>query len=71
MQLWQYYLKDLEFHKTHLNEVSQYEVNRFIGIQNGQIIVQLSNASFLFLDINTGKMLKVIQLKNKLLNLKI
>lgn len=63
MQLWQYYLKDLEFHKTHLNEVSQYEVNRFIGIQNGQIIVQLSNASFLFLDINTGKMLKVIQLK--------
>ena len=52
--LWQFDLGSLGSYKNIINEIKTYEVKHFLGMHDGVLLVQLSNATFLFLDGKTG-----------------
>ena len=62
--LWQYDLSELGTYRNLTNEVKDYEVKHFIGTYHDMLIVQLSNASFLFLNIETGSVITILHLND-------
>ncbi|MEX1003048.1 MAG: hypothetical protein WDZ35_13100 [Crocinitomicaceae bacterium] len=60
--LWHFNLSDLGGDKNLSNTEYSYEVKHFIGITDNKLIVQLSNATFLFLDINSGNLTHKVNL---------
>ncbi len=60
--LWQYNLETLGTYKNVINEMGAYEVKHFLGVYEEQLMVQLSNATFLFLDIMTGAVFEILHL---------
>lgn len=60
--IWRVDLSAFGMYKNILNKEHPQEVRFFIGIIKKRLIVQLSNASFLFVDVNNGSQIKLIQL---------
>ena len=59
---WQFSLESLGTYRNFTNEVVSYSVMKFVGEYNNRLIIQLSNATLLFLDIINGKTGKIIHL---------
>lgn len=64
ISLWQYDLSALGTYRNLTNEEKDYEVKHFVGVYNNILIVQLSNASFIFLNIETGSVIKILHLND-------
>lgn len=64
--IWQYDLSSLGTYKNLTNESCHYEVKYFIGVCEGKLIIQLSNATFLFLDIESGEQINILHLNEML-----
>lgn len=61
-QIWRYYLEQLGNFKSITNELRQYEVRKFVGIYNNTLILQLTNATILFLSLVDGACVKILYL---------
>jgi len=59
---WSYLLKVLGLYSSITNEEKNYEVRKFLGIYDNKLIIQLTNATLLFLDINNGDVKQLLQL---------
>lgn len=57
---WSYCLNTLGQYLSVSNEEKQYAVKAFLGSYNGLLIIQLANATILFLDIVSGQVSKVL-----------
>lgn len=64
--LWQYDIDHLGKYINLSNEELPYEVRHFIGSYQNKLIVQLSNAAVLVLDINTGNLINIIFLHKEI-----
>jgi hypothetical protein len=60
--LWQFNLTQFGTYKNLTNETCVYEVKQFVGIHEQCLIVRLSNATFLFIDVHNGTLLRHISL---------
>jgi hypothetical protein len=60
--LWQFDLGSLGEYVNISNEKCSYEIRFFLGIYNGCLLVQLSNATFIWIDCNTGKQKHILNL---------
>lgn len=59
---WHFDLNELGNYKNQSNEECTYEVKQFLGVFENKLIVQLSNATFLILNLDTGDLIKKINL---------
>lgn len=59
-EVWSYSLSTLGNYLNVSNEEKQYAVKTFLGSYNGLLIIQLANATILFLDIVSGEVSKVL-----------
>lgn len=66
--IWQFDLSSLGSYKNLTNETCNYEVKHFIGVYDQKLIIQLSNATFLFLNIESGEYIRTLHL-NEILEL--
>lgn len=60
--LWQFDLGNLGEYVNFSNEKCNYEVKFFLGIYNECLLVQLSNATIIWIDSNTGKQKHILNL---------
>lgn len=59
---WQFDLQELSNYQNQSNEKCSYEVKHFLGILENKLIVQLSNATFLTLNLDNGELIEKINL---------
>lgn len=59
---WEFKLDELGHYYNQSNEKCAFEVKRIIGIHEKSMIFQLSNASIIFLNENTGQMIQKLEL---------
>lgn len=59
---WQFDLQELGNYKNHSNEECSYKVKHFLGVLENKLIIQLSNATFLTLNLDNGELFKKINL---------
>lgn len=60
--LWQFELKEIDISQSVSKQGSQHEVRYFITVNIDELVIQVTNATFLFLDIKTGGIRNIITL---------
>ncbi len=66
INIWNFNLSSLGTYQNDINESHPFTVNKFVGIWNNLLLVQLNGYSLLALDVNTGELVKHIPLKTTL-----
>lgn len=62
LPIWNYSIESLGEYNNIFGETRRYEIRRFIGVHKDQLIVQLNNATLLFLNIGNGSKVHVLHL---------